>query len=172
MARGHNSAQRAALAERRAKVARRYIHGDLQAEIARAFEVSQQTISHDLRVIHDEWLKQSVQDRAEWVANELARIDEVERQAWIGWRKSQEDAQTLKARMQDGGHTTEKISKGQAGDVRFLGVVLNCITKRCELRHLGQALPGQDQDTPDRVVVYVPDNARDQAPAPSGNGAA
>lgn len=127
------NADRFAILERRKKVAARYLRGQTQWEIARAFEVDQSTISRDLKVIQAEWLAQAVLARGEWTARELARIDEVERAAWAAWAKSQENAEVLRARMRGDQAETEKISRGQAGDPRFLELVLKCVSKRCEL---------------------------------------
>lgn len=125
--------QQLSLLERRKSVAKRYLQGQTQWEIARAFEVDQKTISNDLKAIRREWLQDAVLAHGEWTARELAKIDEVERNAWLAWTKSQENAETLRARINDGRQISEKISRGQAGDARFLEVILKCIQRRCEL---------------------------------------
>ena len=132
----YNPQKKLAILERRKYVAARYLRGQTQWEIARAFEVTQKTISLDLKAIQAEWLAQAVLDRGEWTARELARIDEVERQAWAAWTKSQENAETLRAKTRGADQSsaeTVKVSKGQAGDPRFLEIVLKCVAKRCEL---------------------------------------
>lgn len=128
-----NPQEKLAILERRKNVARRYIRGELQHEIACAFEVDVSTISRDLKAIQAEWMAQAVLDRGEWTARELAKIDEVERNAWVAWAKSQENAEVLRAKLRGGTSETEKVSKGQAGDPRHLEIVLKCVTKRCEL---------------------------------------
>ncbi len=129
----HKKRTALAVLERRKNVAARYVRGQTQWEIARAFEVDQGTISRDLKAIHAEWLASAVLSRGEWTARELARIDEVERQAWAAWAKSQENAETLRAKMRGDKAETEKISKGQAGDPRYLEIVLKCIAARIAL---------------------------------------
>lgn len=125
--------KRLQMLERRKNVAKRYLRGETQWEIARAFEVDQATISTDLKAIQKEWLDQAILDRGEWTARELARLDEVERQAWMSWSKSQENAEIRRAKTRGGTEEKETVSKGQAGDPRFLEIVLKCVAKRCEL---------------------------------------
>jgi hypothetical protein len=124
-----------AILERRKNVAARYVRGETQWEIARAFEVDQKTISNDLAAIRKEWLADAVRSVDEIKARELAKIDECEAQAWRAWTKSQENAETLRARVRGKGDDarpeTEKVTKGQAGDPRFLDLVLKCVEKRC-----------------------------------------
>jgi hypothetical protein len=150
--RGHNL-KRLALLERRKKVAARYLRGQTQWEIARAFEVEQATISNDLKAIHAEWLKEATLDRGEWTARELARIDEVERQAWAAWAKSQEDAEVLRAKRRGDVAETEKIIKGQSGDPCFLDIILKCIERRCGL--LGLDAPKQLEFTERQSITLV-----------------
>ncbi|HEY7311159.1 MAG TPA: hypothetical protein VH643_17485 [Gemmataceae bacterium] len=140
----NNPQKKLAILERRKNVAARYLRGQTQWEIARAFEVTQKTISLDLKAIQAEWLAQAVLDRGEWTARELARIDEVERQAWNAWTKSQETAETKREKTGDGKSETVTTSKGQAGDPRFLEIVLKCVAKRCELLGLNTPPAGGD----------------------------
>src|SRR5262249_53610232 len=93
----HNHAERLAILERRKKVAARYVRGQPQWEIARAFEVDQATISRDLAAIQKEWLEQSLFDAGVWIARELAKLDEIERCAWSAWERSLLDAEVREA---------------------------------------------------------------------------
>lgn len=139
------------LQQRRQKVAARYLRGQSQWEIAHAFEVDQATISRDLVALHAEWLAQSMLDIDAIKARELAKTDEVERQAWEAWSRSCQDAQTLKARVRGDSSATEKTVKGQAGDPRFLAIVLECVEKRCKI--LGViATGGMTNDQIDRLL--------------------
>lgn len=153
MASHKRNVKRLVILERRKNVAKRYLRGETQWEIARAFEVDQATISTDLKAIQQEWLAQAVLDRGEWTARELARIDEVERNAWTAWSRSQEDAQVLRAKMRGQQSETEKVSKGQAGDPRYLEIVLKCVAKRCEL--LGLDAPKTSGDGKQTILGFV-----------------
>jgi hypothetical protein len=144
---------------RRRNVAARFLRGDLQWEIALAFEVHPATISRDLDAIHREWLAEAVKDRGEWVAKLLAKIDETERQAWAGWAKSQENAETLRARMRGDHKETEKVTKGQAGDPRFLDLVLKCVEARAVIVGLYEdGAKGKDAATPLEVRLVRADD--------------
>jgi hypothetical protein len=151
----HSPNEYAAIRERRHKVAQRYVRGQAQWEIAQAFEVDPATISRDLKAIQAEWLAQAVMDMDAVKARELAKIDAVEVEAWKAWGKSQENAETLRARMRGAGQgaasETEKISKGQAGNPRFLEVIQNCVKMRCAIFGIDlDAAPG-----PATVVTVV-----------------
>src|SRR5262249_3608577 len=122
-----------ALLARRQKVAARYVRGQTQWEIARAFELDQSTISRDLAAIRDEWLKAAVLDMTEVKARELAKVDECERQAGAAWAGGQEDAERRRAGKRGETATQEIVTRGQAGDPRFLDVVLKCVEKRCQI---------------------------------------
>ena len=157
-----NAQEKLAILERRKNVARRYLRGDLQHEIARVFEVDLRTIERDLHELREEWRKTALADTAEFKALQLAKLDEVERNAWIGWTKSQENAETLRARKRGDESETEKVSKGQAGDPRFLAIVLECVEKRCKILGVaGQSPTGADEtpeesmSEPERIALIV-----------------
>lgn len=135
---------------RRTEVARRYLQGEMQEEIARAFGVTQGQISHDLKAIRAAWLASAVRDFDAAKAEELARIDEVERAAWEGWKRSQEEKQVAtqeksedplvytdaRGEPQIKQKTRQRISlrkEGQAGSPAFLQVILTCIERRCKI---------------------------------------
>lgn len=142
------SSEEFAIAERRKNVSLRYLRGQTQCEIAYALEVDQATVSRDLKAIQREWMAASVQDRAEWLARELATIDEVERTAWNAFSRSQENAQSRKVRRKAADGSDEEIeetTRGQAGESRFLSIILGCIDKRCKLLGL---------DAPTELVVH------------------
>lgn len=153
------------LLERRQKVAARYVRGEAQWQIARAFEVDQSTISRDLAAIRKEWLASAVRSMDEVKARELAKIDATEEQAWRAWTRSQEPAEVLRARINGGTSTTEKVSKGQAGDPRFLEVILKCVEKRCQILGVYEAGAGGEALEPVTLVEVPVD-------APGGGDAA
>ena len=65
-------------------------------------------------------MKSSVSDFNQRKAEELAKIDNVEREAWVAW-------------------TTSKGNQTPAGDPRFLQNVQWCIQKRCKILGLDAA---------------------------------
>lgn len=131
MPRPHN--ERFVIADRRQKIAARYLRGEPQHTIAQAFELNQGTICRDLAAIRLAWMESSVRDFDAHKAQELAKIDEIERAAWIGWSKSQEPAESVHAEEFGEKKKSSVTRKGQAGDPRFLKVVLECVQRRCAI---------------------------------------
>ena len=70
------------------KEAELYLQGKTQVEISEIMEVSQPTISKDLKELQKRWLDKSVQKIDERKAEELAKIDQLERSHWEAWEKS------------------------------------------------------------------------------------
>lgn len=150
------------IAQRRQAVAGRYLHGATQWEIANALEVTQSCVSKDLKAIQAEWLASSVRDFDAIKAEQLAKVDSIEREHWAAWERSKRpDAE----------------GNQRDGDPRFLDGVLKCVTKRCEMlgvlqREFGAApvvtvLSGVDLaavcgDAPPKQIEY--DNAIDPGP--------
>jgi hypothetical protein len=112
---------------RRAEVAARYLKGELQSDLATSFGVSQAQISHDLKVIRATWLASAVR------AQELAKIDQVEREYWLAWERSQQDKEVAYSERGPKGTKAGERREGQAGNAAFLDGVLKCIAKRCEI---------------------------------------
>jgi len=128
------------LARDRRRIAELYLEGWLQADIAGEVGLSQSTVSNDLKALHAEWLKSSLIDFDEAKAREIAKVDKLEREYYAAWRRSCEDAETVR---QEGKPPEEgekdqpdkvvRTRKGQAGDPRFLAGVQWCIEKRCKI---------------------------------------
>lgn len=121
-----------------------YLRGVFQSEIAKRLHVSQAQISIDLKTLRKRWLESSLVDIDQVKAKELARIDETERQAWRGWRRSVMVAtKTMKMSRQAGEvkfvEAREEQEK-QVGDPRFLTIVLTCIERRCKIFGLDAAI--------------------------------
>ncbi len=164
--------ERTKVAERRAKVSRLYRCGKPQYELAEEFGVSQPTISLDLKAIRAEWLEQAKADTEIRYAEELAKIDNIERTCWEHFEKSCKDSVTVKLttgesreKQQQGmgrggkaqaptsepklvviGRQTEKsVKSGGAGDPRFLDRIAWCIETRLKL--LGYLKPSDNKTT-------------------------
>ena len=57
-------------------------------KIARQLNVSDAIVSRDLEACRAEWTGSLVADTDALVAEELARIDRIEAEAWVQWRLS------------------------------------------------------------------------------------
>jgi hypothetical protein len=120
-------------AERRQHVAAAYLQGQSQSQIAKAFSVSQQQVSLDLKAIRALWLQAALQDFDARKAEELARIDAVEQAAWRSFEKSLEPREITMTEQAEGNTTTRKASvrrEGTAGDPRWLERIQKCIDQR------------------------------------------
>lgn len=144
------------ITERRRIVAERYIKGDTQEAIAGALGLNQATISRDLKAIRAAWLISSIRDFDAAKAEELQKIDQVEREAWAAWSRSTEDKEitaqqedtepgdTIVTKDKEGNEQIkagpERVRRrvslrreGQAGNPAFLTIVLTCVERRCAI---------------------------------------
>ena len=122
---------------RRVEVAALSVRGVTHADMAAQLKVGTATISRDLKAIRKEWLESRVRDFDQAREIELRKLDNLEREAWEAWSRSQRPIETSK--VSGGGldlsekRRGEKTSRSQTGDARYLDVVARCIDKRCEI---------------------------------------
>ena len=129
---------------RRQEVARRYLRGEYQSAIAEAFGVTQQQISLDLKALRKAWREAAMRDTDAVVAQELAKLDLIEAEAWAAWERSKQPREVTMTEQMDGQTTQRKASvrrEGQAGNPRFLEQIQKCIEQRCALLGLGTPAP-------------------------------
>lgn len=156
--------------QRRAIVAELYSKGVYQSDIATKLKVSLPTVQRDLAAVRKQWLESSLQDFDQVKADQLAKLDEVERQAWLQWERTcktyKKKTVTEKEMMGDRDRGNEDESEGgkpaivgtdtkvetihQFGDPRFLTVVLSVVDRRCKLLGL---------DAPAKVAPTNPDGS-------------
>lgn len=159
----------------RRRISEMYLRGDLQADIAKELSLSQSTVSADLAVLRDEWLASSIMDFNDRRAQELAKIDDLEREYWTAWKRSQQDAEIrVKEAIKRGEKNQETMiqkaqerTEAQIGDPRYLSGIQWCINKRCELlgldapKKIAPTKPDGSQLPENQVVmIYLPDNNR------------
>jgi predicted transcriptional regulator len=118
------------------EIANCYLQGWLQSRIAAHLEVTQPTVSRYLRQIHDDWLCAAQIDFDAAKAEQLARLDHLERTYWDAWERSKEQRESsIQEQIQ--GETSRlraQIRKDQdVGDARFLQGVERCIDQRCKI---------------------------------------
>lgn len=132
-------------AQDRAEIARLYLQGKTQMEIAALVGLSQAQVSRDLKTIQEQWLASSIFDLDAAKARELARVDEVEREYWAAWSasKGEQSSSTVETGA-DPLKPRARIVKRQAhGNPAFLAGVVTCIELRCKL--LGLNAPEKSQ---------------------------
>lgn len=133
--------------ERRHIVAEMYCKGYTQAEIAVRIGRTTKTVGRDLEAVRCAWLESSVRDFDQARADELAKIDRVENEAWRAWDRSQKDREKRIAGTVDGKESTRLEREGQSGNPSFLELVRKCVEQRCKLLGL---------DAPQRTEISGP----------------
>ncbi|MCB1686878.1 MAG: hypothetical protein KDI33_00215 [Halioglobus sp.] len=142
-------------------IAREYLKGRLQAEIAADLGLSLATVKRDLAKMRERWLESSLRDFDALKAEQLAKIDTVEAEAWTMWARSCE--RQVRTATQDIGASrfpglNKRTDEEQGnGEPRYLQIALQCIERRSKL--LGLDAPqkvaqtdsqGHDPATPDQ----------------------
>ncbi len=137
---------------RRTQVADLYLKGWKQAALARELGVCQASISNDLKAIRKEWMESRVRNSDEMIVKEAKKLEVVEREAWDGWQRSQEPAETTRIIQKNGEKSAEKTVRERTGDHGFLRVVISAIEKRLKLLGLDAAAKAA-LETPDEQVI-------------------
>lgn len=139
-----------------------YCQGMTQAAIAerinadpeRLYTLTQQMISYDLKRVQEAWLKSTLRDFDDMRAEQLGKIDRLEREYWRGWERSCQDAETVVKKQKEGGSKEQqKTLKGQAGSPAFLAGVDKCIERRCKL--LGLDAPEKKELSGGVIITYT-----------------
>jgi hypothetical protein len=141
-----NYSDEVAREERRNRVLSYYVRGYRQTAIAELVGCDQKTVSNDLAVIRRQWAKANGERVTELQARELARIDEIERQAWAAWERSQQERSRSRTKRTDPGGGPAKLEASveketPVGDPRWLERVSWCVEAR--VRILGLAAHDQ-----------------------------
>jgi hypothetical protein len=144
------SAEEVRIAARRSQVAALLLQGvtnqyDIAARLGLPKAAGQRMVSRDIAAITQEWRGRAALQLDEAKGKELARIDQVEAAAWVGWERSLQNAETTEAAVSGDRKSGKKVSKGQAGDPQFLRVVLDCVAQRRAL--LGLDAPKRTEVT-------------------------
>ena len=127
------------------EIAELYLRGLSQWRIAetinksRGYHLTQQQISYDLNTLIERWKKVSIRAIDEQKAEELAKINQLERTYWEAWEKSLQPktSTTEKNRQAFDGFvrpiSSETKIEETTGNPAFLSGVMDCINKRCKL---------------------------------------
>ena len=107
-----------------------------------AYQITIHQVKKDLVAIREDWITWAAVDYDTLVARELARIDNLETEAFEAWRRSCGDFEESTERHIGGVDTrteTQTRRRKQAGDPRFLERIAWCIDARIKI--LGLAAP-------------------------------
>lgn len=137
-----------AIAQRRQQVAKLYLQGKGQNEIAQELNLTQATISRDLEQVRTAWRESSIRDFDAQRDLEIARLNQIEKEAWAAWERSQQPAQTAVVSGAAGSQTAKRTLRHQCGNPRFLELALRCNEERRKLLGL---------DAPLKIAPVTPD---------------
>lgn len=113
-----------------------YQRGVPMTEIAKTVGVTWQQIQYDLADIRKRWLEKMIEKFDAKKAEELAKIDRLEREYWEAWDRSRQDRTSTTVKAGEGKEKRKEVSKTTEqhyGDPRFLYGIQWCISKRCEI---------------------------------------
>jgi transposase len=134
--------------KRRQQVAELSLQGWTQSAIAEKLDVSQPTVSTDLKAIQQEWLESAAQDVELARAQSLAELEMVKREAWKAWERSQQPAETDVVSGQCENRQMRRTRKQQHGNPRFLEIIQKSIAQKGALLGL-DVTPTSDEEEPD-----------------------
>ena len=129
------------IARDRKRIARLYLKGFYQAEIADRLGISQPTVSRDLNTMIEQWQNSSLIDIDKLKRAELAKINNLELEYWEAWENSGGEIVTKTIERiasesgDDGARRAREMIKTEikVGDFAALRGVQWCIDKRCAL---------------------------------------
>lgn len=117
----------------------------------RAYTLTRQQIAKDIKLVERRWQQEANVATDQRKAEELARLNRIEREAWDAIEASKVDQyhkSTSRKEMQLGDDAQSAVSDGvvyksvssttRYADPRLLQIVMACIQKRCELLGLAQ----------------------------------
>lgn len=148
----------------------------LNAREGIGYQLSQMTISNDIAILHERWIKSQVGNMDIVKHEQLKKIDMVEAAAWAAWDRSlqtQSKTKTLakkKSKADDAApESPDEIQKEVSeemgvGDPRFLSQILACVRSRIDLFALKttkvDVTSGGDKLT--GSVIVLPSNGREE----------
>lgn len=126
------------LARDKRQIARWYLAGMKQAEIAEKLGIDQSTVSRDLKALQAEWQESTLIDIDAERRKALARIDQLEIEYYEAWLRSCQPKETEASKLvtdQGAGERNEASLRTEQrdGDPRYLAGVQWCIERRCKL---------------------------------------
>jgi len=124
-----SQAKKLEVEERRATVAKLVRRGKSKASIARQFGVAPIQITRDYDELLREWRESRIEDVDAQQNIALAKLSELESEAWEQWERSKEDGKRIVENEGGGPNTvgTSTTTTGQCGDPRYLETVRKCI---------------------------------------------
>lgn len=140
----------------RLQVSQMYLRGITQHEIAEKLTAARRKITlpgdeftpvtvamvaSDIAAIREEWRALRLWNMDDLIARELARLDQVEREAWSAWEESRKEYKETVQNVRPDPHNDDRprpvggmiTTRPGGGNDRFLNIVLECVEKRAKL---------------------------------------
>jgi hypothetical protein len=157
--------------DRVSRVASLYIQGHTQRQMSELMNVSFERIRRDIKLAKEIWSEQASEDLKKLLSKEIARLDEIEGQAWYAWRRSQraQRERTTERGMDDEGvpSKTRKVClkvRQAVGDSDYLKIALSCVVQRSRLLGLDTRNEGDPDDIQVTAIKVIVNN-REEAKA-------
>ncbi len=102
----------------------------------RGYSLSWKMIHKDVQKILERWREAAIDNVEDLQASELARIAEIEREAWEQWEASKAIREKTETERRIGStevSRAKKVTEQGLGDPRYLQVVQHCIKQRVEI---------------------------------------
>jgi predicted transcriptional regulator len=141
-------AKRLAVHKRRQQVAELYLRAWTQQRIAEQLGISQTTVCFDLQKIRKHWRESAVRDFDLARAEELQKLEHIEREAYEAWEQSKKPAQSAVVNGEASTAQAKKTIKNRHGDPRMLEILLKCSAERRKMLGL---------DAPAKIAPVTPD---------------
>ncbi len=138
-----------------------YLRGIRQVEMAKELNVSISTVERDLGILRNQWMDQSSFDFQSAKAEQLAKIDEIERAAWEAYESSKLEHKKVT-------HYDEKVNPrtvtqkdgSGSGDAKWLDKIAWCVEQRCKI--LGFHAPKEVAMTHSKIDRPLEELSRDE----------
>lgn len=114
----------------RIEVARYYLQGKYQHEIAQLLGISQQQVSFDLKAVQSHWRDVPGLQLTELKTKQLAKIDLLEQEYWEAWQNSKKPKDVTNTSKEGDRIRVGKRSEPRNGNPQFLQGIERCIAER------------------------------------------
>jgi hypothetical protein len=126
------------------------LRGNSMNAIAAVVDLAPATVSHFAKKIEADWRQSAIKSIDELKAKELAKLDQLEVEAWAAWERSKEpkrreqmEADVVRdkeGQPQRRPKSAKTMREDQIGDVKYLNLALNCIDRRIKLLGLDEVI--------------------------------
>ena len=115
-------------------VAQYYLQGRTQNDMVEAFNVSHSTVKKYLKELREEWKEKALYDFSLAKAEQLARVDEIERVSWEGFHKSVKGSTSTTTMKSNQTNTKMRTkTKPSVSDTKWLDKIQWCVEQRSKI---------------------------------------